>query len=75
MSELSCDAVSKRPRKIEVLNEIVRILREHIDQREEKIGGLENQIQFSKEKIKNLEHQLYTDEDLVSYNTTKYQSV
>ena len=60
------DAVAARPRKIQVLNEIVKILREHIDQREEKIDGLENLVYLSKEKIKSLEEQLSTDEDWVS---------
>lgn len=55
------DIVSRRPKKIQVLNEIVRILKDHIEQRDDAIGGLEGQIFLSKAKIKLLEEELNDD--------------
>ena len=60
------DIVSRRPRKIQVLNEIVQILRNHIKERDVTIGGLEGQIFLSKAKIKLLEEDLRDENQTVS---------
>ena len=66
MSAAVENAVSSRPRKILVLNEIVCLLRKHIEQKEKKIDGLEHEVCRSNKKIKNLEEQLTHDSDEIA---------
>ena len=71
MSSVNLSVVSNRSRKIQVLNEIVRVLRDHLEQREMKIDGLVSHVLCCKEKIKNLEGKLNEEEKSVSASKNK----
>ena len=74
MSSVNLSVVSNRSRKIQVLNEIVRVLRDHLEQREMKIDGLVSHVLGCKEKIKNLEGKLNEEEKSVSVSKNKYKN-
>ena len=66
MSKTGSSGEGEGPTKVRALEEVVGLLKKHIQQRESEINGLGNQLRLSNQKIKSLEQEL-RNKNMVGY--------